>query len=85
MVIWFHELEATLFLSQVLSDGCTGLVICDGKGWLVSLVREGLEDFFVCSDDVVVGRGRNGYGEDVIGIVCVGNEKQLLSLEGSGW
>ena len=75
MVVGFHKLQAAILLLQVFPDGLAGLVVCDAEGWLVSFVGEGLEDGFVGGDDVVVGRGGDGYGKDVIWIVGVRDKK----------
>ena len=56
-------------------DGFAGLIICDAEGRLVSSITECLEDFFVGGNNVVIGSGGNGDGEDVIGIVGIRDEE----------
>lgn len=75
MVVGFYKLEAALLLLQVLTDGFAGLIICDAEGRLVSSITECLEDFFVGGNNVVIGSGGNGDGEDVIGIVGIRDEE----------
>ena len=75
MVVGFYKLEAALLLLQVLTDGFAGLIICDAEGRLVSSITECLEDLFVGGNNVVIGSGGNGDGEDVIGIVGIRDEE----------
>jgi len=57
------------------------LVVGHVEEWAVSAVREFVEDLFEGSEDGIIGRGRDGDGEDVICVVVVGDKEIVVPIE----
>ena len=75
MIIWIHELDSSVVFMHEQLDGGHGLIVGDVEDWGVSLFPERLMYLCKCCYNVIICRGVDGNGKDIISIIVVRNEK----------
>ena len=66
-------------------DSHCGLIVCDVEGGGVSFVMKDIVDLFKSSENIAVGGGDNWDSKYVVGVICIGDEEEMLAIEGSVW